>query len=144
MLTNLDDFPIHQTSEPMRHAATSDRNFYDRYYFNGFNHDGTVMFVCGLGVYPNLGVIDAYLLVFHEGQHRVVRASGALDAADRMNPGVGPISIEVIEPLKKLRVRCVDNEWGITIDATWTGAMPAFEEPRHYIRENGRVIFDTC
>ena len=45
MLSNLDDFPIHQTSEPMRHVATSDRNFYDRYYFNGFNHDGTVMFV---------------------------------------------------------------------------------------------------
>lgn len=143
MLTNLDDFPIHQTSEPMRHAATSDRNFYDRYYFNGFDHDGTVMFVAGLGVYANLGVIDAFVLVFHEGQHRVVRASGALDAADRLRPSVGPISIEVIEPLQTLRLRCADNEWGITLDATWTGSMPAFEEPRHYIRENGRTIFDT-
>ncbi|MFZ9124765.1 MAG: hypothetical protein ACO22P_10230, partial [Ilumatobacteraceae bacterium] len=95
MLSNLDDFPIHQIAEPMRHAATSDRNFYDRYYFNGFDKSGTVMFVAGLGVYPNLGVIDAYLLVFHEGQHRVVRASGTLDDADRMKPGVGPLSIEV-------------------------------------------------
>ena len=34
MLSNLDDFPVHQVAEPMRHAATSDRNFYDRYYFN--------------------------------------------------------------------------------------------------------------
>ncbi|MGA0878912.1 MAG: hypothetical protein ACO3SP_07310 [Ilumatobacteraceae bacterium] len=143
MLTNLDDYPIHQTSEPMRHAATSDRNFYDRYYFNGFDHDGTVMFVVGLGVYPNLGVIDAFLLVFHEGQHRVVRASGALDSANRLQPSVGPLGIEVIEPLQTLRVRCADNEWGITLDATWTGSMPAFEEPRHYIRENGRTIFDT-
>jgi hypothetical protein len=144
MLTNLDDYPIHQTSEPMRHVATSDRNFYDRYYFNGFDHDGQVMFVVGLGVYPNLGVMDAFLLVFHEGQHRVVRASRALDGADRLRPEVGPLSIEVIEPLRTLRVRCVDNEWGITLDAVWTGSMPAFEEPRHYIREHGRTIFDTC
>ena len=62
MLSNLDDFPIHQTSEPMRHVATSDRNFYDRYYFNGFNHDGTVMFVCGLGVYPKNSNPDIVVL----------------------------------------------------------------------------------
>lgn len=143
MITNLDDYPIHQTPEPMRHVATSDRNFYDRYYFNGFDKSGTCMFVFGLGVYPNLGVMDAFLLVFHEGRHRVVRASRALDGADRLRPSVGPLSIEVVEPLQKLRVRCDDNEWGITLDATWTGAMPAFEEPRHYIRENGRTIFDS-
>jgi len=73
----------------------------------------------------------------------VVRASGALDEANRLRPGVGPLSIEVVEPLRVLRVRCDDNEWGITFDATWTGSIPAFEEPRHYIRENGRTIFDT-
>ena len=33
-LSPLDDFPFHQTSESMAHVATSDRNFYDRYYFN--------------------------------------------------------------------------------------------------------------
>ena len=143
MLTNLDDFPIHQTSEPMRHVATSDRNFYDRYYFNGFAHDGSCMFICGLGVYPNLGVIDAFLLVMHEGQHRVVRASRALDDADRLRPGVGPLSIEVLEPLHRLRLRCEPNDWGIELDATFTGSVPAHEEPRHYVRQHGRVIFDS-
>jgi hypothetical protein len=34
MLTPLDDYPIHQVAEVMRHVGTSDRNFYDRYYFN--------------------------------------------------------------------------------------------------------------
>ena len=29
MLTNLDEYPIHQFAEPMRYVATSDRNFYD-------------------------------------------------------------------------------------------------------------------
>ena len=34
MLSPLDDYPIHQIAEPIRHVGTSDRNFYDRYYFN--------------------------------------------------------------------------------------------------------------
>ena len=34
MLSPLDDYPVHQISEPMRYVGTSDRNFYDRYYFN--------------------------------------------------------------------------------------------------------------
>lgn len=144
MLTPLDDYPIHQISEPVRHAGTSDRNFYDRYYFNGFSHDGEFMFVIGFGVYLNLGVADAFLLVFHEGQHRVVRASQELDGVDRMNPQVGPIRIEVLEGLKRLRVVVEDNETGLSFDATWTGAAPAVQEPRHYIREHGRIIFDTC
>src|ERR1035438_8071821 len=31
VLSPLDDYPVHQISEPMRHVGTSDRNFYDRY-----------------------------------------------------------------------------------------------------------------
>ena len=33
-LSPLDDYPVHQIPEVMRHVGTSDRNFYDRYYFN--------------------------------------------------------------------------------------------------------------
>ena len=39
VLSPLDDYPIHQAAQVMRHVATSDRNFYDRYYFNC--HPGT-------------------------------------------------------------------------------------------------------
>ena len=33
-LSPLDDYPVHQAAQVIRHPATSDRNFYDRYYFN--------------------------------------------------------------------------------------------------------------
>ena len=62
-LSSLDDYPIHQTSEPMCHVATSGRNFYDRCHFNGFSNTGDLVFEFGLGVDPNLGVMDAFLLV---------------------------------------------------------------------------------
>ena len=40
MLTKGDDYPIHQTCEPIAQPGTSDRNFYDRYFFNGYARDG--------------------------------------------------------------------------------------------------------
>ena len=36
MLTKFDDYPIHQTSEPIAVVATTDRHAYDRYWFNGY------------------------------------------------------------------------------------------------------------
>jgi len=43
MLSKADDFPIHQTPEPIAYSGT-DRNFYDRYFFNGYNPDGSGFF----------------------------------------------------------------------------------------------------
>ena len=59
----LDEYPIHQTPLPIARAASSDRNFYDRSYFNAHNRDGALMLVTGFGVYPNLGVVDACMAV---------------------------------------------------------------------------------
>ena len=143
MLSNLDEYPIHQFAEPMRYVATSDRNFYDRYYFMGFEKTGQAMFITGLGVYPNLGVTDAFLAVMHDGHYRVLRASQELELTDRLRPSVGPISVDVVEALRRLRVRVEPNEWGIEFDCTFTGTHEPLEEPRHYVRENGRIIFDT-
>jgi hypothetical protein len=35
MLSRFDDYPIHQTPEPIAHRATSDPRAYDRYGFSG-------------------------------------------------------------------------------------------------------------
>ena len=60
MLTPLDDYLAHQTPETFDRVATSDRNFYDRYYFNCHDLTGETFLVVAMGVYPNLGVIDAF------------------------------------------------------------------------------------
>ena len=90
MLSPLDDYPVHQISEPMRFVGTSDRNFYDRYYFNihgtGAVHgtDDELFAVIGVGQYPNLSVADAFVSVLWGDDHRVVRSSKTL-GADRMD-----------------------------------------------------------
>ena len=57
MLTKADDYPIHQTSRPIAYTG-SDRNFYDRYFFNGYSRGAETYFALAFGVYPNLDVMD--------------------------------------------------------------------------------------
>jgi hypothetical protein len=142
MLSPLDDYPIHQVAEVMRHVGTSDRNFYDRYYFNAHPCAGDLFLITGMGQYPNLGVADAFAVVRRGPLHQVVRASREL-GADRMDTSVGPFHIEVLEGLKRLRVALEPNEWGLDFDLTWEGTIPATREPRHFIRQRERVVFDS-
>jgi hypothetical protein len=141
MLSSMDDYPLHQIAEPIRHVATSDRNFYDRYYFNVHTCSDELFMVMGMGQYPNLGVQDAFACVTRRGGHHVVRASRVL--GDRMDTSVGPFRVEVIEGLRRVRFSLAPTEHSIACDLTWQGAIPAFLEPRQYVRKYGRVLFDT-
>jgi len=40
VLSKFDDYPIHQTSQPIATPVSGDRNTYDRYWFNGYQDDG--------------------------------------------------------------------------------------------------------
>ena len=74
MLSPLDDLPIHQVAQPVRQPGTSDRNFYDRYYFNCHPCSDELFLIKGMGQYPNLGVQDAFALVHRGDEHRVVQS----------------------------------------------------------------------
>lgn len=141
-LSPLDEYPVHQAPVSMRHVATTDRNFYDRSYFNCHPSSDELFCVFGMGQYPNLGVQDAFLLVADAESHRVVRASRAL-TDDRMDLTCGPLRIDVVEPLRVIRLLCDENEWGLACDITWTGTIPAHEEPGHRMRVNERQTFDS-
>ena len=60
-----------------------------------------------------------------------------------MDISVGPMRVEIIEPLEKLRVIVEPNDADIAMDVTRTASIPAFEEPRQYLRSRGTVVFDT-
>jgi hypothetical protein len=141
MLSSMDDYPLHQIAETICYVGTSDRNFYDRYYFNLHACSDRLFMVMGMGQYPNLGVQDAFAVVRRGRKHRVVRASREL--GDRMDTSVGPFRVEVIEGLVRLRFLLEPNPHGIEMDLQWEGSIPAFEEPRQYIRKYGRTLFDT-
>ncbi len=126
----------------MAYFATSDRNVYDRCILHCYQRDGERQLIAGLGVYPHLGVIDAYVTLRIGSRQLVVRASDAL-GEDRMTQAVGPIRIEVVEPLKKLRLICQDTNLGLSCDLTFRGAVPATDEPRHITRIGHQTILNA-
>ena len=138
----LDEYPIHQAPVSLAHVASSDRNFYDRCYFNAHARSDELFLVTGLGVYPNLGVIDAYATVRAGDRQWAVRFSDAL-GDDRLEQRVGPYRIEVLEPLHRLRLVCDGDEYGIGFDLTWTGSFDAVQEAQHQMRMGARAIIDT-
>ena len=140
MLTKADDYPVHQTPEPIAYAGT-DRNFYDRYFFNGYDADGELFFAVALGVYPHLNIMDAAFCVVHDGVQHNLRASRLL-GMERLDTIVGPIRVDVLEPLQRLRVVVAPNEHGITADLTFEARARPVEEPRFIRRQGPRTVMD--
>lgn len=145
-----DEYPVHQAPLSLRHTATSDRNAYDRCYFNAHDRTGDVFFVAGLGVYPALGVIDGFATLRRGDRQVTVRASDAL-GDDRLDQRVGPLRVEVVEPLRRIRLvgegtggRAGGGGASLAYDLEWEGSFPAVEEARHHFRQGDRVILDAC
>jgi hypothetical protein len=138
VLTKGDDYPIHQTPEPVAYSGT-DRNFYDRYFFNGYGPDGEDFFAVAFGVYPHLDVADAHFCVVRGGIQHCLHASRKL-GMERMDLTCGPVRIEIVEPLHKLRV-IVEGE-GLAADITFTGRAFPIEEPRFVWRIGPRTVMD--
>jgi hypothetical protein len=137
----LDEYPIHQVPLSMGETGTSDRNFYDRCYFNAHDRTGDTFLITGLGVYPNLGVVDAYATVRRGDRQWAVRCSDAL-AARSIDAHVGPYRVEVVEPLHKVRLVCETPATGLAFDLTWEGSFPCIDEPEHLLHDRSRVVID--
>ena len=140
MLTKADDFPVHQLPEPIATSGT-DRNFYDRYFFNGYTLDGHIFFALALGVYPHLNVMDAAFSVIEGGMQHNLRASRCLNS-ERLDTRVGPISVSVIEPLERLKIEVSDNPYGIKAELVFSARARPVEEPRFTFRQGPRTLLD--
>jgi hypothetical protein len=140
MLTPFDDFPIHQTSAPIAQPVSADPNQYDRYWFNGYDRDGAFFLGGAMGHYPNRGVVDGAFSVVHDGVEHSVLASGHMPS-DRATT-VGPLRIEVVEPLRVLRLVLTGNDLGLTADVTFRARTEAIEEPRQQLVRDNVPLMD--
>ena len=143
MLNRLDDYPIHQTPEPIAHPASSDHNVYDRTWFNGYSADGTRYFGFGMAVYPHRGILDAHFSTVEAGgrQHCVYASRRAPD--ERTDMSVGPIRYEIIEPLRRARIIIDDNVSGVSCDLTFSARTSAIQEARQVLWSGQRKVMDA-
>jgi hypothetical protein len=140
MLIPFDDYPVHQTSLPLAHAGSGNPHQYDRFWFNGFRED--VMFGVAFCSYPNRELMDGAFSVVHDGRQHSVFVSGRIKA-DRVDTSMGPIHIEVVEPMRINRVIVDAAEHGIVAELTYTASTVAVEEARQINYDGARLFMDA-
>jgi hypothetical protein len=141
-LSRFDDYCIHQTPEPVAHPASSDRNVYDRYWFNGYADDGEFYFGVALGLYPHLRIMDCGFSLVHGGEQHAFHGSRRAPL-DPSESAVGPFRIDVIEPMRRIRVTLAENETGLSCDLLFTARTASVEEGRQTLRRGDRVFMDA-
>ena len=68
-------------------------------------------------LYQNNDVLDGFVCLRHAGRQHNIRLSRRL-RPDMDHFGVGPLRIEIVEPMRTLRLVLEDNEFGIACDVT--------------------------
>lgn len=142
MLSKFDEFPIHQTPEPLQFNETGDRNVYERCWFSGFARDGSYFFGLTLGYYPNRGIMDcAFSTYVPGGLQRSVHISGRAPAHGETQ--IGPMRIEFVEPMRRVKVTLDDNDSGLSCELTFATRSAAVLEQRQILRSGPRRTMDA-
>ena len=142
MISDFDDYMIHQTSDPVAQPDPSDRNFYDRYWFNGFDTQGEFLFEIGFGIYPNRKVMDGHFSVSTGGEQHCFHGSRRAPT-ERSEMQVGPLQIEVVKPMRIIRVRLEPNETGVECDLVFHARSVPTQEPKNVMYDEGRLIMNN-
>ncbi|MEJ7935852.1 hypothetical protein WG907_16555 [Sphingobium sp. AN558] len=132
-LTQWDDYFIHQTGDTIDTVADISEHFMDRCWFGCHGQDGRTYIAAGLGTYPNAsghGIIDGSFCVIRDGVQHNFRASRHIshegNETDRSNSTVGPLSIEIIEPMKRQRFTLGENPHGLSGSIDFTARAAPF------------------
>ena len=142
MASLLDDALIHQNYGTLDNVVDDDPRWFDRFYFNLQALDGSLSIAHGIGVYPNMQVMDGFGLVCTPDVQINVRASRELVNGNRDQMDVGPVHAEIIEPMKRWRFRLDENEQGTSYELNFIANFKAMEPARLESIVNGRRVMD--
>ena len=141
VLTKFDEYPRHQIGNTFDSVVDGSQYWSDGYYFTMGDDAGRVAWFMGLRLHVNNDVIDGFTCTALDGRQHNMRWSRRLrPAIDDIE--VGPMKVEVIEGLRKLRVTCEANEYGQAYDLMWEGVTPPFNEDHVQVYVNGRLHSD--
>jgi len=141
VISSFDDYCVHQSPAYVRVPATLDRNFYDRYWFNGYTVDGRVAFGVAYGRYANRHVHDAHVTLALDGTQYSLHASGEAPT-DPTDTRVGPFRLDIVEPMRVLRVSVAPNEHGIEGSLTFRATTGSIDEGRLQSPRRGILYVD--
>jgi hypothetical protein len=86
--------------------------------------------------------MEAFVCLSQGGRQTNLRLSRTL-LPESHEMAVGPLSCEVVTPLRELRFRLEDNESGVSFDISFVGTMEASLEGRFFQVSNARATYDA-
>jgi len=140
MLTDFDDYFIHQTIDSIDHVANGDPRFQDRCYFNVHGRPGDFLLNCGIGAFPNQNVMDGYICAAQDEAQYNLRASRPLDH-DRWAMFAGPLHLEILEPMKRWHLWLDENDHEIAFDLIFQARAAPLEHHPIFQRVDGYVVW---
>lgn len=139
-ITPFDEYPFHQHPTPFGTVATTDSHFNDGYFLAFYAADWYFFGVVRL--HPNTNVIDGGASVAHADRQRAVRATRALRPRYE-DLEVGPIHLDIVEPMRRVRLRLDDNDAGFRFDVEFESVSQPIVEQRYQHLKYGAVVNDT-
>lgn len=141
MISWADDYAFHQTPTYVRVPATTDRNFYDRYWFVGYHPDGSLAFGAAFGRYANRFVVDAHLAVVRDGVQHNLHASGPAPL-DPTDTSVGPLTLAIVEPMRVIEFRADARDHGLGCELRFEATTGPVDDGRIQAGPHGQTIVD--
>lgn len=140
MITKYDELFCHQVVSTFDRPGTSAREWTERAWLQVHDIEGTAHLATGFGYYPNRNIMDAFVcFTIRDRLQYIVRASRELRPEIDVFR-VGPFSYECVEPLRKVRFRLDENEYGLSYEILLNGVSPLVEEePAQFQISRGRV-----
>ncbi len=139
MLLSFDEYPYHQVTASFAGVAGSDPQWNDGHYVCLCDQAGNVSLTSTLRLYSNNDVLDGFVCIRHQGKQHNIRVSRRL-RPDMDSLSVGPLRIDLVEPMRALRLVLEDNDFNIALDVTCRGATVPYEDPAEVTRVDGRLI----
>jgi hypothetical protein len=143
MLLRMDEYPYHQFTDTFAAVVGSDPQWNDGHYVCLTDTEGRVCVTSNVRLYQNNDVLDGFVCIRHDGRQHNIRLSRRL-RSDMDHFGVGPLRIELVEPMQVLRFVLEENEFGIALDVLCHSTVVPYMDPIEITRVDGRLLSERA
>jgi len=140
VLTQYDEYPVHQSPHPFSQIPSTDVSWDDGYYHAIWSADEGLFVHASMRVNPNMDVVAGSINLTVDGTQYTIRLSRVW--RPNCDTRIGPYGYQFIEPFKTIRVFLEPNESPVSFDFNWIGTAPAFLEDHHVVTWRQRRVID--
>ena len=141
-LTALDELFVHQIPEPLPNVVTHHDHWRESYFF--VLHPRTApgdILILTMAHYPKRGAMDSLQLGRIAGPQVFTQHSRPYDG-DPHTTAVGPVTIDIVEPYKSVRLTVDGADAPFGLDATFTARTQAHALRRGTMKAGHEIIWD--